>query len=67
MKKRANVAKLRIKRETLRSLTIEAAKLAAGGNDSTQGSGFTCMNGTCGDCTTYMFSCGCGGSCETCP
>jgi len=62
MNKRANVGKLRVHRETLRNLTSEEARLVAGG---TQGSGGTCMNGSCGDCTTFITSCGCG-SCE-CP
>lgn len=64
MKKRANVSKLQFNRETLRSLTPEEAGRIAGG-DSTAGSGASCMNGSCGGCTTYLTSCGCG-SCE-CP
>lgn len=64
MKKRANVSKLQFNRETLRSLTPEEAGRIAGGG-TTEGSGTTCMNGSCGGCTAYWTSCGCG-SCD-CP
>lgn len=63
MKKRVNNEKLRIRRETLRKLDPAEVRLAAGA--VTHGSGTTCMNGTCGGCTTYMTSCGCG-TCEEC-